>query len=49
MALDFMNLEIKIADNAPHAAALRGLADFIFAFCFLFSSHNHFLYLQTPH
>jgi hypothetical protein len=31
----------RVAANAPHAAALRVLADFIFAFCFHFISHNH--------
>jgi ABC-type uncharacterized transport system YnjBCD substrate-binding protein len=40
---------IKIIANARHAAALRVLADFIFAFRFHFISHNHFPYLQTPH
>jgi len=40
---------IKIYPNALQAAALRALADFIFAFRFHFSSHNHFPYRQTPH
>jgi hypothetical protein len=39
----------NITTNAPRAAAVRVLADFIFAFRFHFSSHNHFPYLQTPH
>ena len=37
------------AANAPQAAAVRVLADFIFAFCFHFISNNHFPYRQTPH
>jgi hypothetical protein len=39
----------SLAHNAPHAAAVRDLEDFIFAFCFHFISHNHFPYQQTPH
>jgi UDP-N-acetyl-D-mannosaminuronate dehydrogenase len=38
-----------IVPNAPQAAAVRVLADFIFAFCFHFFSHNYFPYRQTPH
>jgi hypothetical protein len=38
-----------ILPNARHAAAVRDLADFIFAFRFHFSSHIHFPYRQTPH
>jgi hypothetical protein len=40
---------IKLAHNAPQAAAVRDLADFIFAFHFHFSSHNPFPSRQTPH
>jgi len=40
---------ICIVSNAPQAAALRELADFILAFCFHFSSLNNFPYQQNPH
>jgi hypothetical protein len=39
----------KLAHNAPQAAAVRDLADFIFEFRFHFISHNYFPYRQTPH
>jgi hypothetical protein len=42
-------IELKIYPNAPQAAAVRVLADFIFVFCFHFISHNYFPSLQTPH
>jgi len=42
-------IKIRLVPNAPHAAAVRALADFIFVFRFHFSSHNHFPYRQTPH
>jgi hypothetical protein len=43
------NLFINITPNAPQAAAVRVLADFIFEFRFSFNSFNHFPYRQTPH
>jgi len=35
---------VKPGTNAATAAALRVLADFIFAICFHIVSHNHFPY-----
>jgi hypothetical protein len=34
--------------NAPQAAAVRVLADFIFAFCFHFISHNQLSFPTNP-
>jgi hypothetical protein len=44
-----MAFHFLIEPNAPHAAALRALAEFIFDFSFHFICHNHFPYRQTPH
>jgi hypothetical protein len=42
MAVYSLLFQIKMAGNAPQAAAVRVLADFILAFCFHFISHNQF-------
>jgi len=39
---------MPLASNAPQAAAVRDLADFIFAFRFHFSSHNQLSLPTNP-
>jgi hypothetical protein len=42
-------MPLNIANNALPAAAVRGLADFTFAFRFRFNSSNHCPYQDAPY